>query len=272
MRFSKYHGLGNDFVVVDGAPADIARAGDEAVAICDRHLGVGADGVLLVTLGDAGPQMRVINADGSTPEMCGNGLRCVALHLHRGGRLSSRAFDVDTDAGPHRCEVLLGERLGSVRVAMRAPSLSASELSLSVPGPMLDAELAVGGETLHVTAVSMGNPHAVVFDDVGLRARTLGPALTGHAAFGQGVNAGFARLLDATHIELSVHERGAGWTRACGTGACAAAVAAVETGRAARTTDIEVRLPGGPLVIRVGPPGTPVMMTGPAQHVFDGEL
>lgn len=271
MRFSKYHGLGNDFVVVDGGEADAARAEAEAIAICDRHLGVGADGVLIVTHGEGGPHMRVINADGSRPEMCGNGLRCVALHLHRSGAVEGRSFDVQTDAGPHRCDVLSGEREGSVRVAMRAAALDPGELGIADGEEMRDAVLAVGGSELHVTAVSMGNPHAVVFDDVGPRMQTLGPTLTAHAHFAQGVNAGFARLVADGRIELAVHERGAGWTRACGTGACAAGVAAVETGRAARNTDIEVQLPGGPLSIRVGPPGTPVMMTGPAQHVFDGE-
>ncbi|MCC6877564.1 MAG: diaminopimelate epimerase [Sandaracinaceae bacterium] len=264
LRFEKYEGLGNDFVVV-GAPIDRSLA----ARICDRHLGVGADGVLIV--GRAPRSMRVINADGSEPEMCGNGIRCVALHLLRSGDLSvNEASDIDTAAGPHRVRVLEGGSLEErqVEVWMRAPSLAPEAIGLASPRAWRDEAIEVAGRTIHVTAVSMGNPHAVVFEDV---PDAIGPALEGDPRFRDRVNAGLATLRDGG-IDLRVYERGVGCTRACGTGACAAAVAAVETGRLPRCRAIEVRLPGGALGVVVGEPGERVRMTGPARHVFSGSI
>jgi diaminopimelate epimerase len=272
LRFSKYEGLGNDFVIVE-VVADEAGVGLEAAArICDRHLGVGADGVLLVRQGSSGVGMKVINADGSVPEMCGNGIRCVALHLVRTGRAASMRLTVDTDAGPHACRVLRGGVSGLVEVSMRAPSLLPSDVPVLGNAPLRDADFVVGAETLRITAVSMGNPHAVTFDDVGQSRTTLGPMLQQNPSFPQGVNVGFARLVAPQRIALAVLERGAGWTQACGTGACAAAVAAVETGRAERERPIDVDLPGGTLTIVVGKSGERLSMTGPARHVFDGVI
>jgi diaminopimelate epimerase len=266
--FSKYHGLGNDFLIVEAqalGPAQAAR-------LCDRRLGVGGDGVLLLSSDDGRYRMQVINADGSVPEMCGNGICCVALHLARTGRVSvNERFEIDTDAGPHGCRVLSVGESGTVEVSMRAPSLAPREVPIVGDAPMIDAELSVAGRTLHVTAVSMGNPHAVVFDEVGATDRLrLAPIVQAHARFPHAANVGFARRIDGNHIELAVYERGAGWTQACGTGACAAAVAAVETERAQRGEAIEVVLPGGPLTIIVGGVGERLMMTGAAVHVFDG--
>jgi diaminopimelate epimerase len=223
--------------------------------------------------------MRVINADGSRAEMCGNGLRCVALHLVRTGAASvGERFVVDTDAGPHGCRVLaLDGATGTVEVDMRPASLLPADVPVRSDAPWIDAEVEVHGTPLRVTAVSMGNPHAVVFDAVGPARATLGPALQHDARFPEKANVGFARLLasderEARAIELFVYERGAGWTEACGTGACAAAVAAVETGRVPRGEAVEVRLPGGALSIVVGRTGEPIRMTGPARHVFTGRV
>ena len=269
LRFEKYEGLGNDFLVVeasDGAPSP------EAVQrLCDRHRGVGGDGVLLTGLSDGRPFMKVINADGSVPQMCGNGVRCVALHLSQTGRVGAEPFELDTDAGPHRVQVHRGGPEGSVEVWMRPPSLVPSELPLASDHPWVDEPIEAAGHHLRVTAVSMGNPHAVTFDDVGDARGSIGPTLEVDARFPERVNVGFARRAEAG-LELAVWERGVGWTQACGTGACAAAVAAVETGRAARDEDLVVALPGGPLVIRVQGPGEPVRMTGPARHVFSGRV
>ncbi len=279
LRFGKYEGIGNDFVVVDEddlagrplGPAEVAR-------ICDRHLGVGGDGVLVVGSAGGRLSMRVINADGSIPEMCGNGIRCVALHLHRAGKIPGGRAVIETDAGPHPCVVdPIGDaRSGDVEealveVAMRVPSLAPADVPVAAEAPLVDAAIDVDGLELHGTAVSMGNPHLVVCDGVGDRRLDLGPRLERDARFPNGVNVGFATM-EWGGITLDVWERGAGWTRACGTGACAAAVAAVETGRAPRHSAIRVRLPGGELGIRVGAPGEPVHMRGPARHVFDGEL
>lgn len=270
-RFAKYHGLGNDFVVVDGRDGPFAPWEAEAQAHCDRHLGIGADGLLFVSFDGERPRMRVINADGSVPEMCGNGLRCVAQHLVRtAGMLDT--FVVETDAGPHTCRVLQDGRLS---VDMRAASLAPQEIGIAGDTPWVDAPFAVGEESLRVTAVSMGNPHAVLFDerasDAAWRAQ-FGPTIGADKRFAHGVNVGFARCHDRSRLTLDVHERGVGWTQACGTGACAAAVAAVETGRADRGTGITVELPGGALEITVRGPGEPLTMTGPAVHVFDGQL
>jgi diaminopimelate epimerase len=272
--FFKYEGLGNDFVIVERA---VDR--DAAIAWCDRHRGIGGDGVLIVTASDK-PRifhMKVINADGSVPEMCGNGIRCVALHLARTQRAPlGEPFEIATDAGPHICRVLdLGDdaaRAGLVEVMMRHASLQPIEIGLHSQEPFVDVPIAVGDGKLHVTAVSMGNPHAVTFDDVGDRRIELGPRVEKHALFARGANAGFARMTGAQAMELRVFERGSGWTEACGTGACAAAVAAVETGRARRHEPLQVTLPGGPLTITVGEHDARICMTGPARYVFAGEV
>jgi diaminopimelate epimerase len=274
LRFSKYEGIGNDFVVVDvSADEALAQAlgPDAARRICDRHLGVGGDGLLLVGERSGRPSMKVINADGSVPEMCGNGLRCVALYLVRAGRAAPGSFVIETDAGPHACEVSVSGGAGSVEVTMRAPSFEPGSLPLLADAPLVEGRFEVDGEALVATAVSMGNPHLVLFGDASERRAALGPRLERDPRFPRGVNVGFARPAGA-ELVLDVWERGAGWTRACGTGACAAAAAAVETGRAARGEPLDVRLPGGLLSIRVGAPGEPVRMRGPARHVFDGEL
>jgi diaminopimelate epimerase len=278
LPFSKYEGLGNDFLVVE-AVAGMLLEPSQVARLCDRHRGVGADGVLFVSECDGVPRMDVINADGSVPEMCGNGIRCVALHLLRSGRALARELTIDTAAGPHACRVLgdprlqgSAEREREIEVAMRPASLLPAEIGLDAEAPWVDAALAIGESTLRVTAVSMGNPHAVTFDEVGERRALLGPLLGKHPSFARGVNAGFARVRFDGSLELAVYERGAGWTEACGTGACAAAVAAVETGRAARATPLRVELPGGVLTIVVPASGERVLMTGPARHVFDGSV
>jgi diaminopimelate epimerase len=272
LAFAKYEGLGNDFIVVEAADASGLDAA-EAVALCDRHRGVGADGVLLLGARDGLPSMDVINADGSTPEMCGNGLRCVALHLARTGRAPGERFRIATGAGPHDCHVIEAGDRGAVEVSMRAASFEPAEVGIDATQPWLDVPLEVGGVTLRVSAASMGNPHAVSFDPVSAEARLrLGPLLGAHPRFARGANAGFAELTGTASLDLHVFERGAGWTQACGTGACAAAAAAVATGRVRAGVPLDVRLPGGVLRIVVGEPGERISMTGPARHVFDGVL
>jgi diaminopimelate epimerase len=279
VRFGKYEGLGNDFIILESeGPGQVAA--DWVRRICDRHRGVGADGVLVVGVRRGHPFMRVINADGSAAQMCGNGIRCVALHLANG--LGSRSgstgvtLTIETDAGPHTCQVHQ-ERTAEnsaqeavVEVEMAVPTLEPDAVPLRSPAPWIDAPVEVGGRTLHVTAVSMGNPHLVSFDPVGDARHGLGPLLASDGRLPESANVGFATPLDEGRFELAVLERGAGWTQACGTGACAAAVAAVATGRAQPKRWIDMRLPGGSLQIRVGEPGEPVCMQGPARHVFDG--
>ena len=267
LPFSKMEGLGNDFVVIERS-LDVARARE----LCDRHRGIGADGVLLV---DARlPSMRVINADGSRPEMCGNGIRCVVLYLALRQRFPvGDTITIDTEAGPHECTLLAHDRqTASVRVAMRPYAITADPTLIASDAPMLDAEIAVGDVRIRGSFVSMGNPHFVVFDAAGQAAAALAPAIEQHPLFPARINVGLAEQTGPRAIALRVYERGVGYTEACGTGACAAAAAAVETGRIERGVPIEVRLPGGILEIVIGDRGAPVLMTGPARRVFRGTL
>jgi len=271
LRFFKYEGLGNDFLIFERESLGRASlATGEAVALCDRHRGVGADGVLIVDV--EAPRMDVINADGSVPEMCGNGIRCVALHLARRRGAAELDVTIDTLAGTHACRV--SNRAGEewVEVEMTRPSLEPRDLPLNASEPWLDRELEVDSRVLRLTGVSMGNPHAITFDDVGGQRLELGPLVQADPHFPEGVNVGFVSKLDGDSMQLDVFERGAGWTRACGTGACAAAVAAVETGRAERLRPMQVHLPGGTLHVTVGEADERVLMKGPACYVFAGEV
>ncbi len=254
MRFHKYQGLGNDFVVIDARGEGGLRPDPElARRLCDRRLGVGADGVLWVV---EGPAMVVHNADGGRPEACGNGLRCVVRYLCDLGEWpAGEARQVNTDAGPRACTPLLD---GTVRVGMGVATFPA-----------------VSGLGDHV-AVDVGNPHRVCFVDAN-DAQTVaeeGPDLSAHPAFERGANVGFVRV-EGSGLSLAVWERGVGPTPACGSGACAAAAAAVSRGLVAGR-DLIVVQPGGGLVIDVGQAGAdgglPVTMTGPAASVFSGEL
>jgi diaminopimelate epimerase len=286
LRFSKYQGLGNDFLIVSEESAS-ALTPALVQRICDRHFGVGGDGILIVGQQGERPSMRVINADGSRPEMCGNGLRCVALYLVEQRRSGSASFVVETEAGPHPVEVELPlargparpdlgpSRSAQVKVFMRAASLAAREVLRDASGEWIGRGFSCDNRELAMTTVSMGNPHAVLFAPEGFsqaEMASLGPRLERDPRFLAGANVGFARLVSPTVLDLTVWERGVGFTLACGTGACAAAVAAVEPGQSPRHRELTVKLPGGALRIVVGERAEPIQMTGPALHVFDGEL
>ncbi|MGB8330416.1 MAG: diaminopimelate epimerase, partial [Polyangiales bacterium] len=196
----------------------------------------------------------------------------VALHLARRAGAAALEVSIQTPAGPHSCVVVNRPGAESVAVQMAPPSLVPSDLPLSAGAPWLDHPLTVDGRTLRLTGVSMGNPHAVTFDEVGAARLELGPAVQADPHFPEGVNVGFVSEHDGSAMRLDVLERGAGWTQACGTGACAAAVAAVETGRARRDEPLSIRLPGGTLLVTVGAPGDAVLMQGPARFVFEGQV
>ncbi|MGB5546463.1 MAG: diaminopimelate epimerase [Polyangiales bacterium] len=271
LPFYKYEGLGNDFLIVEKeALGGVLLTTDQAIALCDRHRGVGGDGVLVLDV--ATPSMHVINSDGSVPEMCGNGLRCAALHLARRAGKAALEVIVATLAGPHPCVVTNRPGAESVAVQMAPPSLLPADLPLSSATPWLDHPLQVDGRTLRLSGVSMGNPHAVTFDELGDARFELGPEIQRDPHFPEGVNVGFVSEREGSAMRLDVLERGAGWTQACGTGACAAAVAAVETGRAQRDEELSIRLPGGTLLITVRAPGDSVLMEGPARFVYSGEI
>ena len=261
MKFAKYEGLGNDFIIVDAQDESIDAT--RAAELCDRHTGIGADGVL--TVDAKAHTMHVLNADGSTAEMCGNGLRCVVWHLRRTGVLSGDEITIETDAGPHRCWI---RGPGDVEVAMRAGTVEPGQVPIVGDEPLIDAPLReLDGRPIRFTAVGMGNPHLVTFDSVGDARRQLGPDLQADPRFPESVNVGFAEDMPGG-FRLWVFERGSGWTRACGTGACAAVFAAVQTGRADVDEPVAIRLPGGPLTITVR--SEAIHMRGPAKHVFNG--
>lgn len=270
--FDKIEGLGNDFIVVDAAAfPDLSVS--RARALCDRHRGIGADGVLIVD--PIAMSMRVINADGSRPEMCGNGIRCVMLWLAQRGRAHvGSTLAIATDAGAHACTLLSFEAGDAeVRVAMRPYAIEPERALVASEVPLIEADFpAEDGHHVIGTYVSMGNPHFVIFDAAAQRAADVAPAIERHRLFPSRVNVGLAEQTGPSALTLRVFERGVGYTEACGTGACAAAAAAVETGRMNRGEPIAVTLPGGELEIIVGERGTPVYMTGPAHHVFRGEL
>ncbi|MCL2448851.1 MAG: diaminopimelate epimerase [Polyangiaceae bacterium] len=266
LTFEKYEGLGNDFVVVT-APNDDDVSPARAVALCDRRRGVGADGVLVVLpprRAGADVRMRVINADGSIPEMCGNGVRCVALAVARQRGLRGGVVRVDTDAGLRSCVVTGGDGEGIVTVDMGV---------IRVIG---ERTVDVGGEVVSLTTADAGNPHAVLFGVFTPRdVERLGPRLSAHSDFERGTNVGFAHVVehegarDGCAVDLVVWERGVGVTLACGTGACATAAIACAKGLAPFGVPVEVRLPGGRLDVTIDADGR-ATMRGPARFVFSG--
>jgi diaminopimelate epimerase len=274
LAFVKMQGLGNDFVVVDRRDFGAPVAPAEARGLCDRRLGIGADGVLSLLPSRLAPfAMQVTNSDGSTAEMCGNGLRCVVRYAIDRALLPESGGDVETGRGVLKSFV---EANGDIRVDMGPPVLDPTHVPVRLPGSsIVSAPIEVSGERLRVTAVSMGNPHAVVFLDPGqdLRAwaERIGPVLEQHPAFPNRTNVELARITAPGEIELVVWERGAGLTQACGTGACATVVAAILNDRARCEETWRVRLPGGPLRVQVTQGFGRVWMTGPAVEVFHGE-
>ncbi len=275
MRFTKMHGLGNDYVYLDGftqkLPADPAAV---ARTVSDRHFGIGSDGLILIlpsAVADA--RMRMFNADGSEAEMCGNGLRCVAKYVHDHGIARKPTLMLETGRGV--LTVSLEVRAGvaeRVTVDMGEPVLKSADIPTTLPGdPPVDAPLAVGNVSYPVTAVSMGNPHAVTFvpDVAAVRLEVIGPLVEHHPAFPRRMNAHFVQVHSPTEATMRTWERGSGVTLACGTGACAVCVAGVLTGRTDRK--LLAHLPGGDLDLEWSAADNHVYMTGPATEVFTGD-
>ncbi|WP_448525014.1 diaminopimelate epimerase [Parathermosynechococcus lividus] len=284
LSFQKYQGLGNDFLLLDNRQQPTLRLSpQEARHWCDRHFGVGADGVifLLAGTGDCDYQMRMYNADGSVAEMCGNGIRCLAKFIFElEGRTCGEtvSYRIDTLAGvmvPHI------QADGQVTVDMGTPQLLAQQIPTTLTAPdakVIEVPLTVADRPWLVTCVSMGNPHCVTFveDVAAIPLETLGPLFEHHAVFPQRTNTEFVQVLGGDRLRMRVWERGAGMTLACGTGACATVVAAVLTGRlnadAAGQAQATVELPGGDLHIRWDLHSQHLYMTGPAVAVFRGTL
>jgi len=273
MEFSKLHGTANDFVYVDarrGLPGDPAAL---APVLCDRHRGIGADGLILLLPSEtADCRMRIYNSDGSTAEMCGNGIRGFAKFVLDGGLVGANPLRVETDAGVKVVSAEIhGGHVRRVAVYMGTPEWSGRKIPVDADGEIVERPLEVAGQTWSVTCLSMGNPHCVVFvDDVAsLAVPEIGPRFERHPFFPKRVNTEFIRIASPTRLEMRVWERGAGETMACGTGACAAALAAARTGRAERRCT--VALPGGELEIEWRSDDH-VVMTGDAVEVFRGRI
>jgi len=271
MRFTKMHGLGNDYVYVDGFQHDVP--GDPAALsriVSDRHFGIGSDGLILIlpsTVADA--RMRMFNADGSEGEMCGNGIRCVAKYVYDHGIATKPALKIETGRGVLSLDVTLDAgKVSQVRVDMGEPVFEASDIPTRLPGdPPINATLSVGGRTLAVTSLNMGNPHAVIFDDLDL-AESLGALIERAPEFPQRVNVHFVKVYSRSEVTMRTWERGSGLTLACGTGASAVCVAGVLANRTDRV--LLAHLPGGDLTLEWAA-NNHVFMTGPATEVFSGD-
>ena len=272
LKFTKMHGLGNDFVVIDAIRQDVALDPDQIRWIADRHFGVGCDQLLLVERPDQADvdfRYRIFNADGGEVEQCGNGARCFARYVLDHGLFDKPGIRVQTLGGNLFLQI---ESDGQVTVDMGIPKLQPEEVPFVSEGDSLPYPIDLEGDTLSVAVLSMGNPHAVmrVTDVDKAPVDRIGPLLESHRRFPKRVNVGFMQVIDRNHIRLRVYERGAGETLACGTGACAAVVAGQVQGWL--DTRVKVDLPGGQLVISWDGTGQSVFMTGPAVTVFEGTL
>ncbi len=273
LAFTKYQGLGNDFILIDNrtSPEPLISP-EQAEKLCDRHFGIGADGVIFALPGQNGTDytMRIYNSDGSEPEMCGNGIRCMARFIaDLEGPQAQSSYSIHTLAG------LITPSLtpdGQVRVDMGKPRLTSAEIPTTLGREKaINESLEIAGQTWQVTCVSMGNPHCITFveDVAAIDLEKIGPMFEHHPAFPARTNTEFLQVVRPDYIKMRVWERGAGITLACGTGACASLVAAVLNGKADRKATIE--LPGGPLAIEWAEDDR-IFMTGPAVKAFSGSV
>jgi diaminopimelate epimerase len=272
LEFSKMHGLGNDFVVIDAIHQTVDLSSGQVRALADRHTGIGCDQLLLVERAQ-GPEAdfryRIFNADGGEVGQCGNGARCFMRFVHERGLTDRRDITVETRSGLLQLTL---EADGQVTVDMGEPRLRPADVPFDADAPAHSYPLQVGERELEVAALSMGNPHCVLMvDDIGQApVSELGPQIEQHTRFPERVNVGFMQIIDPEHIRLRVFERGAGETQACGSGACAAVVAGRLWDQLAPR--VHVALHGGDLVVKWAGEGSPVYMTGPATQVFLGEI
>jgi diaminopimelate epimerase len=276
IQFTKMHGLGNDFVVIDSFVHEIQLSAEQVRLIADRHFGIGCDQLLLLAPSDKeGVDLRylIYNADGGEVSQCGNGARCAAAYLRENGLIDGlvdgKAITAETREGNITMHL---EEDGLVRVNMGIPKLAATEIPLDTQEEADQYQLELSDTEITFSAISMGNPHAViVVDDVASApVLTMGPELQQQTFFPEGVNVGFMQIIDGGHIKLRVYERGAGETLACGSGACAAVVAGCIN--SSLNQEVDVALPGGHLLISWAGSGEPVWMTGPATFVYRGQI
>ena len=272
IKFTKMHGLGNDFVVIDAINQDIDLSEDQVRYIADRHFGVGCDQLLLVEAAETDDVdfiYRIFNADGGEVEQCGNGARCFAVFVREKGLSDKNPIVVETNTGVISVYIEDDEQ---VKVDMGVPEFSPWNIPFNADTRRNEYSLDVNGEMVKIGAVSLGNPHAVtIVDNIDTTAvEALGAGIESHPLFPNRVNAGFMQIIDSGHIRLRVYERGAGETLACGTGACAAVAVGHLQGHL--SDKVQVDLPGGSLQISWQGEASPVMMTGPATTVFEGTV
>ncbi|MBD2846167.1 diaminopimelate epimerase [Paenibacillus sp. IB182496] len=276
MDFTKMHGLGNDFIVIYGERELPAEAAELATRLCDRHFGIGADGLVYILPSErADYRMRIINSDGSEAEQCGNAIRCVAKYVYDNGHAASQELTIETlGAGVQKVQLTVRDgKAERVRVDMGEPVLDGLKVPTTVDtDPVLDHPIEVGGREFRFTAVSMGNPHCVIYvdDAAGFDLAAWGPLLETHPMFPRKINVEFVTVKSRSHTDMRVWERGAGPTLACGTGACATVVASALNGLTDRTATVS--LAGGDLLIEWSGADNHVYMTGPAETVFSGQV
>lgn len=274
LKFTKMHGIGNDFVVIDAISQDVTLTEAQIRHIADRHFGIGCDQLLLVErpsgrFPNVDFRYRIFNADGGEVEQCGNGARCFVKFVHDKGLTSKRTVDVETARG---VITLVLQDEGQVTVNMGSPDFEPSRIPFSAEGHEPQYTLEIEETPVRICAVSMGNPHAVqIVDDVDTApVETIGPQIESHVRFPQRVNAGFMQVVTPSHIRLRVFERGSGETLACGSGACAAVVSGIRLGLL--QSPVRVSMRGGDLYVAWNGNDEPVWMTGPAETVFEGIL
>ena len=277
MKFTKMQGIGNDYVYVNCFEETVKDPAAVARYVSDRHFGIGSDGLILIKPSDiADCEMDMYNLDGSQGAMCGNGIRCVAKYVYDYGIVKKENISVSTKSGIKYLDLTVRNgKVALVRVNMGSPVLTASQIPVvSSTEEMINAPLKVNGETYYITAVSMGNPHAIVYmtDVDHLDIGEIGPYFENHMAFPDRVNTEFVEVLDDHTLQMRVWERGSGETLACGTGACAVAVASILNGHVDGEKPVTVKLLGGDLEIFWDRQENLVYMTGPAATVFDGEI
>lgn len=279
MKFTKMHGCGNDYIYIDGNREKIREDQKPAVVkhLSDRHFGIGGDGVIFINptdVDDADFEMEMYNADGSRAEMCGNGIRCVAKYVYDKGLTSKKKINIISAGNIKKlCLTIQDKKVILVKVNMGAPELIAKNVPVkSENEKVIDEAITVNGKEYKMTCVSMGNPHAVVFMDnvEDLEINKLGPYFENHERFPKRTNTEFVKVLDRHTVQMRVWERGTGETLACGTGACATVVACILNGLTEE--QVTVKLLGGELEIFWDRKENLVFMTGPATHVFDGEI
>ena len=275
MKFTKMHGCGNDYVYVNCFEEKIENPSETARLVSDRHFGIGSDGLILICPSDkADFRMAMYNLDGSEGKMCGNGVRCIAKYVYDHHLTDKTQMSLETLGGIKYLDLNIKDgKVETVTVDMGAPILTPSEIPVNIPKEQaVDEPVEIDGKEWRITCVSMGNPHAVVFvdDTASLKLEQIGPLFEKHPLFPEQVNTEFVHVIDRHTVDMRVWERGSGETLACGTGACATAMACILTGQT--DNEVLVHLVGGDLLIQYDAEKNTVFMTGPATEVFSGEI